>query len=325
MSHMHEMLMDNSLQAALSSIEIYNKPDFKYREQTFAVLNVNAWELLLKAKILKDAGDNLTSLYVPLPNGGYKTNRSGNPLTIDITAAINRLALDRAAVENVASLIEIRDTAMHFYCSSSLSYVVYTLGAASLQNYQKLVKEWFGRSLLEYNFYILPLGFAYNFQTLSLLQVETEPEIISNLIKTVAATRSTIDQSGEFYFVCEVTTQIRSAKKFVGDADFTTLIDSSLNPDTPVIIQMQRLIDKYPVSYNELLAQVRKAKPGVKQHQVDKVIREHKLKNNPKYSTYSFTSKQQETKHMATGAEPKGISSLYNQDAVRFVIEHIEV
>jgi len=28
---------------------------------------------------------------------------------------------------------------------------------------------------------------------------------------------------------------------------------------------------------------------------------------------------------MATGAEPKGISSLYNQDAVRFVIEHIEV
>ncbi len=64
MSHMHEMLMDNSLQAALSSIEIYNKPDFKYREQTFAVLNVNAWELLLKAKILKDAGDNLTSLYL---------------------------------------------------------------------------------------------------------------------------------------------------------------------------------------------------------------------------------------------------------------------
>jgi hypothetical protein len=82
MTYIYENLVENSLQAALSSIEIYNKPDFKYREQVFVILNVNAWELLLKAKILKDSNDDLTSLYIPSPLGGYKTNRTNNPMTI---------------------------------------------------------------------------------------------------------------------------------------------------------------------------------------------------------------------------------------------------
>ena len=36
--------------ALISAIEAYNKPDFKYREETFSILALNAWELLLKAK-----------------------------------------------------------------------------------------------------------------------------------------------------------------------------------------------------------------------------------------------------------------------------------
>ncbi len=37
----------------LSAIELYNKPDFKYREDAFAILAVNAWELLLKSQLFK--------------------------------------------------------------------------------------------------------------------------------------------------------------------------------------------------------------------------------------------------------------------------------
>lgn len=32
--------------ALLSSIEVYNRPTFAYREETFAILALNAWELL---------------------------------------------------------------------------------------------------------------------------------------------------------------------------------------------------------------------------------------------------------------------------------------
>ncbi|MCI1753546.1 MAG: DUF3644 domain-containing protein [Flavobacteriales bacterium] len=52
-------LMEKSTHAALSAIEIYNKPDFKYREESFSILMVNAWELLLKAKIAMDNGERI--------------------------------------------------------------------------------------------------------------------------------------------------------------------------------------------------------------------------------------------------------------------------
>jgi hypothetical protein len=50
----YKHLLENSISAILSAIEIYNKPDFKYRNEIFVILTVNAWELLLKSKILKD-------------------------------------------------------------------------------------------------------------------------------------------------------------------------------------------------------------------------------------------------------------------------------
>jgi hypothetical protein len=47
----YAQLVDKAIEAAISAIEIYNKPGFRYREETFAILMLNAWELLLKARI----------------------------------------------------------------------------------------------------------------------------------------------------------------------------------------------------------------------------------------------------------------------------------
>lgn len=127
MSH-SDILTENSLHAALASIEIYNKPDFKYRAQTFSILNVNAWELLLKAKMVKDADEDISSLYIKHADGSYKTNRSGNFLTIEIVGALNKLALDNAVVENIKALVEVRDTVTHFYYDDVLEYIVFSLG-----------------------------------------------------------------------------------------------------------------------------------------------------------------------------------------------------
>ena len=42
-------LLSNSKQSMIASIELYNKPQFPYREEVFVILLVNAWELLLLA------------------------------------------------------------------------------------------------------------------------------------------------------------------------------------------------------------------------------------------------------------------------------------
>lgn len=72
----YKSFVDKSVSAALSAVEVYNKPDFKYREETFAILMINAWELLLKAKILASNNNRLNAIYVMEPKVGKK----GNPL-----------------------------------------------------------------------------------------------------------------------------------------------------------------------------------------------------------------------------------------------------
>ncbi len=311
MPQIYEKLVDNSLAAALSSIEIYNKPDFKYREEIFTILIINAWELLMKAKILLDANDDVTSLYVLDRQGGYKQTRNGTPLTIEITGAINQVGLAPVVAENIKFLVEIRDTAIHFYHDQPLSYLLYTLAGASLQNYQKLINSWFSKDLLEYNFYILPLGFAYNFKTLSLIDLEREPDVITKLVKSVIDMQSSVDQS--------ITTQIKKNVQYLADADLSVVINPSAH-DAVIIDRPVPLIEQYPFSYTELRNRVKSARPNTKQTLIDKVIREKKIKDNSNMSAYNFRTKTQKDKWERTGVLPKDITSIYNENAVRFII-----
>jgi hypothetical protein len=48
-------LLDKSIDAMVAAIEVYNKPRFSHREESFSILAVNAWELLLKARLLQIA------------------------------------------------------------------------------------------------------------------------------------------------------------------------------------------------------------------------------------------------------------------------------
>jgi hypothetical protein len=48
------------------------------------------------------------------------------------------------------------------------------------------------------------------------------------------------------------------------------------------------------------------------------------LKGNPEYFGYNFLTKSVEVKFKREGRLPKSITSIYNENAVRFVIEHVE-
>ena len=50
-------LLDKSKEAFTMAIELYNKPTIHYRVEGFAMFICNAWELMLKAHILKVYGE----------------------------------------------------------------------------------------------------------------------------------------------------------------------------------------------------------------------------------------------------------------------------
>jgi len=187
----YRYLCEHSLRTTLSAIEIYNKPDFKEREQIFAILMVTAWETLFKAKILKDYRSHLQTLFVR-EGKHYKRNRSGHFLTIGIQEAMSRCHVAAVVSENISRLIEIRDAAIHLTAASaSLPYLMFLLGSATLRNYALLIRQWFNMRVNDYNFYILPLGFDYPFHTFSVVDLKKSLKILHGLSKVYQRQRPT--------------------------------------------------------------------------------------------------------------------------------------
>ena len=60
-------LIEKSQESFLLAIEIYNKPTIKYRVEGFNYFICNAWELLLKARIIDTQG--LSKIYYPVKKG----------------------------------------------------------------------------------------------------------------------------------------------------------------------------------------------------------------------------------------------------------------
>lgn len=195
-------MLDKSISAMLSAIEIYNKPDFNYREETFSVLCINSWELLFKAKVLQLSQNKVSSLYVwehrELKTGGkskkkyVKNNRAGNPMSVSLFEA-HRIILEdygvkinNAVMTNIATLSEIRDNSIHFINDDlSLAVKVQELGTASLQNYLHLVQEWFGPVLDKYNVYLMPMAFFRGFDSVNGETLNASEKKLLQYIKTV--------------------------------------------------------------------------------------------------------------------------------------------
>jgi hypothetical protein len=246
------------------------------------------------------------------------------PLTIDILTATQRAGLPDPVAENIKALVEVRDAAVHLCCErdDEFSYLVFTLAAASLKNYARLMGEWFGKSLKDYNFFVLPLAFAYNFRTLNAIELDRRPEAIRRMIQAVATTQSTLEAVGEHDFVCEIRTEVKAAPKFVDGADYTTAVDPNAGPGSTTIVRVQSLIDRFPLAYADLLAKVKAALPGVKQGQIDAVLKA-KVKGNEKLSAHNFRYKAQEKRYRETGIVPRGMTVIYNKDAVVLVVAEL--
>ncbi len=167
-------LTDRAIAAMSAAIEIYNKPVFPYRGESFAILAVNGWELLLKAKWLGLHQNKEASLYVrsykrnangELSKKSYiRKTRSGTPYTYSLDhlarQLVDRNALDPSAYRNIAVMLEFRDCATHFYNQSAeFRTRLYAIGAACVRNFAIAMRDWFGRELSKFDVHLMPLAF----------------------------------------------------------------------------------------------------------------------------------------------------------------------
>lgn len=194
-------LLRNAEAALLSSIEIYNKPAFGYREETFAILALNAWELLIKAKLLELNQNKDRCLYVYSPKQlapgklskklYIKLNRTGNKMTAGIDECIVRLEKKGVAVpelikKNLAALAEVRDNAVHFInASPQLSKQVLEIGTACMRNFIELGKQWLQLDLSRYTLYLMPIGFLPSSDSATAIALSPDEQKVVNYLATL--------------------------------------------------------------------------------------------------------------------------------------------
>ncbi len=262
----HKSFVDKSIGAALSAIEVYNKPDFKYREETFSILMINSWELLLKAKISKENNGDLKSIYVMINKVGVKgnklktltpdLNRSLNPMTIGLKKCLEiceqePINLNATVKENIFLLMEIRDTAIHFqHADLYLSKKVFEIGTASLKNYLTLINEWFKYDLSVYNFFLMPMTFFHEFEAIKSYSINSNKDQIENLLKYISEREQETpsDENKDFNISLKLET------KFVKSTSTESLhVNYSTDPEAIKInIQEEDALKNHPYDYDKL-------------------------------------------------------------------------
>lgn len=259
----YQLLVDKAVSSCISSIEIYNKPDFKFREESFSILLVNSWELLLKAKILKEAGDQLDSITF-IKNGQPEMSVSGNPKTISLTKAVNILSssgdLKPVVAENIKLLIEIRDESIHFlHTDMELATKVQCIGTASLKNFMTLAMEWFGVDFRRFNFYLMPVSF---FHLADMESFSVDNDATDNLMRYLDSVEQSFSDDPD----PEFSITLRLETKFVkSSSEEAVLVRVTDDPDAPEIqISEEDALKSYPYTYESLCSSARARYPSFK-------------------------------------------------------------
>lgn len=148
-------LLKNSQAAMLAAIEIYNKPNFAYRDECFVILLLNAWELALKALLSK----NKKSIYYAKKRGEAYRTFSLRDAILRTEAMLPASLPALAAARNLALLNDYRDSAVHFYNKPGFGGLIYSLAQKAILNYVELLKSAFGVHFAKsVTWQLLPVG-----------------------------------------------------------------------------------------------------------------------------------------------------------------------
>lgn len=273
-------LLDKAVSAMLAAVEVYNKPSFSYREDSFAILAVNAWELLLKARILQLDGNRLSAILeyerkkksdgTPAKLLYRKRNRSGNYVTIGLFKAYDRLVndyrdqLDPAVRANLDAVVEIRDNAVHFFNSDvlALNIAIHEVGAATIKNFAGSARQWFAVDLSIYRVFLMPLAFLSAPREAEGIVLNSEERHVLGYLKELREMRND-DPTADFNVALEIEVRVRRSK----DPQATAMAITNAPDAIPVRLEEADIRERYPWDYKILTGRLVKRYSDFKENQ----------------------------------------------------------
>lgn len=180
-------LLDNSIAAFWAAIEIHNKPNFRYRYEVVVLLVINAWELLLKAYMMK---------HLPLVRM-FDDRGISKSLEECISSVFSTLKKDYYPIrDNLFAINRYRNSIVHFY-SSQIDVIIFSLLSKNIQFFNKFVKTYFEIDLAECSdLVLLPIGFKKFISPIDYLSNDSVAneanEYVKDFLKSITSSIKTL-------------------------------------------------------------------------------------------------------------------------------------
>ncbi len=275
-------LVAKSLEAYILSLETINRLSILYRMETFTYLLCNAWELLLKAKILEDTGQR-SAIYQKVKSGEYKKS-------LPLSDCLNRVmpnAVDPVR-KNIERVIELRNESTHLVISH-IPLDVISLFQASVINYHNSLKNWFGISLSDR----IPVGMmslVYDFDPEKTdlnnkrLRRELGKDSANYLSHYCAQLKQDFeDLQGSAVFSVGIDYRLVLTKK-QNEGDITLSSGSSTEKFTRIIEIPKDPSKSHPFRRKEVIdLMLKKLGLVVNQHEIQSVINFYQIKKKPEF------------------------------------------
>ncbi|MXW26957.1 MAG: DUF3644 domain-containing protein [Dehalococcoidia bacterium] len=279
-----------------SAIELYNKPSFPYRAESFAILAINAWELLLKAKWLVVHDGALRSLHVyeyrrkadgtPGKKAYVKRTRTGDPFThgLDFLAKglLEEGHLAPEVEQNILALTELRDSATHFYLPSEVFKArLYGLAAAAVKNFSATSREWFLHDFSDVDVQLMPLALVDIPASFETLVPKSGEENFLRFLESLEKTAP--DRDSAYAVTWDVKFQLTKGRsEGAVPARITTDPDAS-----PLRLTEENVRERYPWDYSELTRRCRDRYTDFKVNREYHEIRKA-LHKDPRFGTMRY-------------------------------------
>jgi len=258
-------LLEKSIEAYILSLETINSLSIKYRVEAFTYLLCNAWELMLKAKIITDTRQTKSIYYPPRPDG-KKT-------TLALRDCLKRLIPDDEdpVRVNLEALADLRDDACHLVISK-VPREVMGLFQSSVLNFHMKLNEWFGISLSD-RVSVGMMTIIYDFMPdlfdsdNARLRREMGKETVHYLQEYQAKLRKTYDDLGKPpAFSIDINYRLVMTKKVgEGDVSLTTGTTGTDGERTHIVEVPKDPSKTHPYRLKDLLVEVNKALDGATQ------------------------------------------------------------
>lgn len=311
-------LVENSLSAMLSAVEIYNKPRMTYRDEINVILVVNAWELALKATLRKSN----RSIFYPKKRGErYRSLALDDSLRQVSGQNLWPAGIDgRAVTANVKGLAEYRDRAIHLYNARGLNTVVYPFLQQNVLNYRDFMLAKFKKDLADsMTWQLLPLGATAPADVVRFMRVDKKATMAAEVQQFIDQLRGYMDEAeaagGDMDRVATVyDINLQSVKKLTG-ADLVVAV--SQTADGQVVLRKVDPNQTHPYSMTELLEKVNERREGrqVTTYDHQAICWKDGLRNDVKYAWRHSNS----ATHVWSGDAVRYLASLSDEryDQVR--------